>query len=303
MLLTPERRARLVSRRLQEMEDLGYRNSEPKGFVTGKFGDVPVGSVSQRAIVRSSVHEYGVDATLGRKAMGRHAHARWNRSERDAYALMAFRGRATSPLHGWLARTRTAGSELSPRRIHTRAHPNPTRHGRSGKPRNLVMAGAPDVVLSLPHPHASIRGPHCFTTCVPIHMLRSLNALVNGAFAITDGPALRIAIDRNANGVIDDADTRMGGVLEICTVRRRCLYSSSGIRHRNGIVEQNRLGVGAINSTVRTRESSGVYAPPANGESAGLQRATQRLATPSGAVVTVITAGRYTDDPTVDLYG
>jgi hypothetical protein len=39
--------------------------------------------------------------------------------------------------------------------------------------------------------------------------------LANGNFSVTDGPALRIAIDRNRNGVIDAADTPMGGIVEL----------------------------------------------------------------------------------------
>lgn len=39
--------------------------------------------------------------------------------------------------------------------------------------------------------------------------------LANGNFSVTDGPALRIAIDRNRNGVIDDGDTPMGGIVEL----------------------------------------------------------------------------------------
>jgi hypothetical protein len=37
-----------------------------------------------------------------------------------------------------------------------------------------------------------------------------VDALRTGRFSVTDGPALRIAIDRNGNGVIDDADVQMG---------------------------------------------------------------------------------------------
>lgn len=38
-----------------------------------------------------------------------------------------------------------------------------------------------------------------------------VDALRSGHFSVTDGPALRIAIDVNNNGVIDDADVPMGG--------------------------------------------------------------------------------------------
>lgn len=40
-------------------------------------------------------------------------------------------------------------------------------------------------------------------------------ALANGNFAVTDGPALRIVVDRNQNGVIDAEDTPMGGIVHL----------------------------------------------------------------------------------------
>ena len=42
-----------------------------------------------------------------------------------------------------------------------------------------------------------------------------MGGLRRGEFAVTDGPALRIVVDRNRNGVIDDADTPMGGILNL----------------------------------------------------------------------------------------
>lgn len=40
-----------------------------------------------------------------------------------------------------------------------------------------------------------------------------VDGLASGNFTVTDGPALRIAVDVNGNGRIDDADVPMGGVL------------------------------------------------------------------------------------------
>ena len=40
-----------------------------------------------------------------------------------------------------------------------------------------------------------------------------VEGLTSGNFTVTDGPALRIAVDRNGNGRIDEADVPMGGVL------------------------------------------------------------------------------------------
>jgi hypothetical protein len=41
-----------------------------------------------------------------------------------------------------------------------------------------------------------------------------VNAIQAGRFAVTDGPAIRIAIDRNGNGKIDDNDIQMGDILD-----------------------------------------------------------------------------------------
>jgi hypothetical protein len=62
-----------------------------------------------------------------------------------------------------------------------------------GKPRNLVEMSA-------------AASKHSQTQVV--------DALADGRFAITDGPALRIAIDMNGNGIIDDGDAPMGSVVE-----------------------------------------------------------------------------------------
>jgi hypothetical protein len=44
-----------------------------------------------------------------------------------------------------------------------------------------------------------------------------VDALRSGNFAVTDGPALRIVIDRNTNGIIDDQDVPMGGIANLYT--------------------------------------------------------------------------------------
>lgn len=104
-----------------------------------------------------------------------------------------------------------------------------------GKPRNLVMAGEPRINLTEPvltragservrdargrRPSAS-RPRRLDGTSVLDDAIRAydqaqiVDALKEGAFSVTDGPALRIAIDRNNNGRIDDGDTPMGGIIE-----------------------------------------------------------------------------------------
>jgi hypothetical protein len=72
-----------------------------------------------------------------------------------------------------------------------------------GKPRNLVYVGSTrdeTVTDGSGTPYGAV-GQRQVTS-----------ALADGNFAVTDGPALRIALDRNGNGVIDDTDLPMGGI-------------------------------------------------------------------------------------------
>jgi hypothetical protein len=73
-----------------------------------------------------------------------------------------------------------------------------------GTPRNLVHVGSSRPVT------VSTNG----RTTTTIGQTQVVGALQTGNFAVTDGPAIRIAIDRNQNGVIDDADVPMGGAYE-----------------------------------------------------------------------------------------
>lgn len=71
-----------------------------------------------------------------------------------------------------------------------------------GTPRNLVMTGAPATSVD---PNA-----------VPVYgASQVLSALRAGHFTVTDGPAMRIVVDTNENGVIDDTDAQMGDVLDV----------------------------------------------------------------------------------------
>lgn len=72
-----------------------------------------------------------------------------------------------------------------------------------GKPRNLVNVG-----LSQPESVLASDG----TSVGAIGQGQVTSALARGEFSVTDGPAVRIAIDVNNNGVIDDGDIPMGGV-------------------------------------------------------------------------------------------
>jgi hypothetical protein len=84
-----------------------------------------------------------------------------------------------------------------------------------GSPRNLVfISQPPDGRLRL---DSSTMTPlnRTVETAKRYSQEQVVNALKEGSFAITDGPALRIAIDTNENGQIDDSDVNLGGVAEI----------------------------------------------------------------------------------------
>lgn len=67
-----------------------------------------------------------------------------------------------------------------------------------GKPRNLTHVG-----------------PERMGIGGAVSQTQVLDALRSGEFTVTDGPAMRIAIDVNGNGVIDDGDVPMGGDFEV----------------------------------------------------------------------------------------
>ena len=70
-----------------------------------------------------------------------------------------------------------------------------------GKPRNLVN--------TLDEFNVSLPGPR------PAQQNVVVSALKRGEFSVTDGPAVRIAIDKNRNGIIDAGDTMMGSVADL----------------------------------------------------------------------------------------
>ena len=91
---------------------------------------------------------------------------------------------------------RRSGALLGTTRVHDTA---------IGKPRNLVFAGRPPRKLGAFAPRG-LR-PHTQEQVVA--------ALREGRFCVTDGPALRIAIERDGQDGIGDADLGMGGVHRI----------------------------------------------------------------------------------------
>lgn len=83
-----------------------------------------------------------------------------------------------------------------------------------GKPRNLVYTGQPEKSVGLGRGYTQSQ---------------VIDGLKSGQFSVTDGPAVRIAIDRNNNGVIDAGDIMMG--------RHLALYSITPDTNLNILVE------------------------------------------------------------------
>ena len=104
-----------------------------------------------------------------------------------------------------------------------------------GKPRNLVLVGRPMVAgfgipgvdrggsdsqpgvspgsvraLETPRGETKKEAQHMFHTQEQV-----TDALHQGRFCVTDGPALRIAVDVNGNGEIDHEDVQMGGIAHL----------------------------------------------------------------------------------------
>jgi hypothetical protein len=76
-----------------------------------------------------------------------------------------------------------------------------------GSPRNLVYVaeGGTPVVDPLPNDQQATVYPHDAI----------VTALASGRFTVTDGPALRIVVDLDGDGVIDDTDPPMGSVVDL----------------------------------------------------------------------------------------
>jgi hypothetical protein len=82
-----------------------------------------------------------------------------------------------------------------------------------GKPRNLVYVGPerPETVYGPPPvAHGFLEGGVGAAAYGAVGQQQVTSALAGGNFAVTDGPAVRIAIDANSNFVIDDGDVLMG---------------------------------------------------------------------------------------------
>lgn len=77
--------------------------------------------------------------------------------------------------------------------------------GAIGKPRNLLVAGAPqgDVITV-----GEVSG-------IPLKQSQVVDAFRQGNFIVTDGPIIRLAYDVNKNGIIDPKDKHIGAVVDV----------------------------------------------------------------------------------------
>lgn len=89
-------------------------------------------------------------------------------------------------------------------------------------------------------------------------------ALASGNFTATDGPALRIVVDRNRNGAIDDGDVPMGGVIAMQGELLPLLVEWRSTAEFGGVTRVS-LYVGVHNDRGSVDGSFCVYAPTMHG--------------------------------------
>jgi hypothetical protein len=113
------------------------------------------------------------------------------------------------PRRVFMAGGSDAHGDLNYRRLGRREGEDGRHDTAIGKPRNLVFVGEE-------------RARRVVAGDVAVGALgqeQVTDALRSGNFAVTDGPALRIVVDVNGNGRIDDADVPMGGVADLASGR------------------------------------------------------------------------------------
>jgi Beta-propeller repeat len=134
------------------------------------------------------------------------------------------------------------------------------------KVRNLVQAGRPGC--------APLDRKCLGTVVLPNAQEQITDALGQGKFAVTDGPAVRLVVDKNRNGVVDDADAPMGSVVELYNGEALPILVQWETTTEFGAVDRVDLyvgvdsdpqcsGEGCLNPVNDTRART--YAPPDHG--------------------------------------
>jgi hypothetical protein len=155
---------------------------------------------------------------------------------------------AGAPRKVFMAGGSDAHGDFNYRRTGYMVGPDGTNNDALGAVRNLVLAA--------PGAGAAVRQNDL------------VDALAAGRFAVTDGPAIRIAIDRNENGVYDDGDLQMGDTVYLDASQLAHLpllveWESTG---DFGAVDRIDLYVGVDNDDRTVGDRSGrTYAPAGHG--------------------------------------
>jgi len=160
-----------------------------------------------------------------------------------------------SPRRLFMAGGSDAHGDLNYRRTGYLRRTEAINNAALGKPRNLVEAGAPG---------DRTRGGATAAAAAPIAVqsqIQVVTRIADGRFSVTDGPALRIAIDQNANRVIDAADSTMGDVVNLHRRNTLPLLVEWKSTREFGRVMRIDLYVGARSSQVDLANSSNEHAP------------------------------------------
>ncbi|MFO0724358.1 MAG: hypothetical protein U1E65_11280 [Myxococcota bacterium] len=155
------------------------------------------------------------------------------------------------PRRVFMAGGSDAHGDLNYRRLGRRTGVSSVVDSAIGKPRNLVYVGQErEVTVKTAHGEVGAIGQGQITT-----------ALRSGNFSVTDGPAIRIVIDTNHNGRIDEGDVPMGGVadLEGSTLPLIVEWKST-LEFRKVLSVSVYLGVSdTVNTMVYASEKHGIY--------------------------------------------
>ncbi len=304
----------------------GFRTDQPKGFVTGQFEMYPWATFPEPSYAKACT---SMEWTL------HHGLKEW-----DDLMLRGIMPSATAgiawlpagePRRMFMAGGSDAHGDLNYHRSGYFRALTQTDDMAIGKPRNLVMAGAPDVLVldgakasiilgggavaigASKAPGGKVHGGHGglgglggagggVIADVRAHShAQVLSALTSGTFSVTDGPAVRIAIDKNGNGVIDDADAQMGSVIEMYGDKTIPLVIEWESTPEWGDVQQIEIVIGALKTVGATYHA--VFAPVANGpRSSGTPSVAVSRTRPVGGGKTVNErADGYVEDPTGGL--
>lgn len=180
-----------------------------------------------------------------------------------------------------------AHGDLNYRRLGRRGGHDGTEDTAIGKPRNLVFVGEREQVVT----DGEI-------TVGAVSQRQVTTALRSGNFSVTDGPIVRIVVDTNLNGEVDDSDVPMGGVAAASSSQLPLVVEWRST-HEFGLVEDIAIYLG-----VSDGERTLVYASPYHGvrpAGLGVQAPDKVYRDPSGVEYTSLNGG-YMLDPTGALF-